>query len=65
MPMSDDVVHVLSVAMKLKQKRQTEKVEPLHLLAAGLGEKSNKAARIFLDAGITQKTVLEAIREGK
>lgn len=65
MPLSHELAHALTVAVELKQKTRTEKIEPLHLLAAALGEKSNKVTSIFLDDGITQETVLEAIKDSK
>ncbi|MBZ5689708.1 MAG: Clp protease N-terminal domain-containing protein [Acidobacteriia bacterium] len=65
MPLSDELAHALTVAVELRQKTHTDKIEPLHLLAAALGEKSSKATSIFFDAGITQETVLQAIKDGK
>ena len=65
MPLSHELAHALTMAAELKQKTGVEKIEPLHLLAAALGEKSSNATNIFFDAGITQEAVLEAIREGK
>lgn len=65
LPISEDLLHALSIALELKRKFQTERVEPLHLLAAGLEDKSSKPTRIFLDAGITREMALEAIRKSK
>lgn len=65
MALSHELAHALTIGAELKQKTNSEKIGPLHLLAAALGEKSSKATNIFFDAGITQELVLEAIRDGK
>ena len=42
---------------------EQKEVEPLHLLAAAVGEGSSPAAQVFRDAGITRESVVEGIRE--
>ena len=53
---------VLGVANDLQQKFQSKQVTPLHLLAAVLAG-STKGVLSLRDAGITQETVIDAIRK--
>jgi hypothetical protein len=50
------------VANDLQQKFQSKQVTPLHLLAAVLAG-STKGVLSLRDAGITQETVIDAIRK--
>jgi hypothetical protein len=53
---------VLGVANDLQQKFQSKQATPLHLLAAVLAG-STKGVLSLRDAGITQETVIDAIRK--
>jgi hypothetical protein len=55
---------VLGLANDLQQKFQSKLVTPLHLLAAVLAG-STKGVLSLRDAGITQETVIDAIRKGE
>jgi ATP-dependent Clp protease ATP-binding subunit ClpC len=63
MPLSVDVVRMSQAALKLADKFHTDKVEPLHLLAAALQEHSSKAVRIFFEYGITEDRVVAELTE--
>jgi hypothetical protein len=60
-PMSPDVSHALLVASDLRKKFHADKVEPLHLLAAALQERSEGSDRIFREHGITHEKILQAL----
>jgi ATP-dependent Clp protease ATP-binding subunit ClpA len=61
MPISPNLEHTLNAAQSLMERFQTDKIEPLHLLAAALAEDSSAGARMFREAGITQAKVLRII----
>lgn len=65
MPISPGVRRIFYGASDLLDRSQRSKVEPLHLLAAALTDKSSKGAPILQQAGITREKVLEAIRGEK
>ena len=62
MPISPALSLVLGVANDLQQKFQSKQVTPLHLLAAVLAGWT-KGMLSLRDAGITQETVIDAIRK--
>ena len=62
MPISPALSLVLGVANDLQQKLQSKQVTPLHLLAAVLSG-STIGVLSLRDAGITQETVVDAIRK--
>jgi ATP-dependent Clp protease ATP-binding subunit ClpC len=62
MPISPSLSLVLGVANDLQQKSQSKQVTPLHLLAAVLAG-STKGVLSLREAGITQETVIDAIRK--
>ena len=64
MPISPALSLVLGVANDLQQKFQSKQVTPLHLLAAVLAG-STKGVLSLRDAGITQETVIDAVRKEK
>lgn len=43
---------------------ERKRVQPLHLLAAALGEESDPSVQIFLRAGITREKVLDTLKAG-
>ena len=63
MPMSSRLQHVFAEAAGLRDELEQKEVEPLHLLAAAVGEGSSLAAQVFRDAGITRESVVDALRE--
>ena len=65
MPISSELAQTFGIAVDLHHQLRTKKVESLELLAAALGVQSSSAAKIFIEAGITQATVLEAIEDRK
>ena len=62
MPISPALSLILGVANDLQQKFQSKQVTPLHLLAAVLAGWT-KGMLSLRDAGITQETVIDAIRK--
>jgi Clp amino terminal domain, pathogenicity island component len=62
MPISPALSELLGVANDLQQKFQSKQVTPLHLLAAVLAG-STKGVLSLRDAGITEETVIDAIRK--
>jgi ATP-dependent Clp protease ATP-binding subunit ClpA len=63
MPVSSDLEHALKAAADLADQFQQKEIQPLHLLAAALGEESSKGPQLLKESGITREKVLEAIRE--
>jgi hypothetical protein len=61
MPVSEEVNTAMAVALRLGQSIHAEKVEPLHLLAAAMEQKSDSAVRALLDAHVTQDEVLRRV----
>jgi ATP-dependent Clp protease ATP-binding subunit ClpA len=64
MALSAGVRQVLAGAEALSKELDRSNVEPLHLLAAAVGDESAAAAQIFREAGLTREKVVKAIREG-
>jgi hypothetical protein len=62
LPVSAELEQILTAAEALRRDRQAQKVEPLDLLSAALADRSNRAAQLFLEAGITLEVVLDAIK---
>ncbi len=62
LPVSAELGQILTAAEELRRDRQAQKVEPLDLLSAALADRSNRAAQLFLEAGITSEMVLNAIK---
>jgi ATP-dependent Clp protease ATP-binding subunit ClpA len=62
LPVSGALSLVLGVANDLQQKFQSKQVTPLHLLAAVLAGSTNGVLSLR-EAGITQETVIDAIRK--
>lgn len=60
--MSKAVKRIFAVADLPRDALQQREVEPLHLLAVILEERSDEAVQIVLEAGITPENVLKAIR---
>lgn len=65
MPLSEDGKAILRLADKLRVELQQSSLEPLHLLAAFLEDKSSRAAQLFRKAGITREKVIQFLREGE
>jgi hypothetical protein len=62
LPCSEGLLGVFDVAWELREQLQSNKVEPLHLLAAVLTDESDQVAQISQNSGITHEQVMEAIR---
>jgi len=62
MAISPALSQVLGMANDLQQEFQSQQVTPMHLLAAVLAG-STKGVLSLRDAGITQETVIDAIRK--
>jgi hypothetical protein len=62
LPVSAELEQILTAAEALRRDRQAHKVEPLDLLSAALADRSNRAAQLFLEAGITREMVLDTIK---
>jgi ATP-dependent Clp protease ATP-binding subunit ClpC len=61
MSLSPEVGRTLESAQELRQRFKAEEVEPLHILAAVLQERSNSAVQIVLFSGISREQVIKAI----
>lgn len=61
MPVSGEVSATMALSLRLAKSTNAEEVEPLHLLAAAMEQKSEPAVRSLFDAHITQDEVLRAI----
>lgn len=74
MPISDAMKHLLESAKELSEEMRHEPlspshihtghVEPLHLMAAALGDSTSAAADIAKRAGVTREAVIAAIKRG-
>lgn len=61
MPVTDDVKRTFTAASTLTAELNHKQVEPLHLLAAGLSERSD-ATKLLIAAGITRDDVIMALK---
>lgn len=64
MPLSQASKKALSRAESLCDQMQDTVIEPLHLLAAILENRKNKAAQVLRDAGITSERVINSMYKG-
>ena len=63
LPLSVELQAVFQFAEELRKKLVHERMEPLHLLAGVLQEKSSVFSDQFREAGITQDLVIAKLRE--
>jgi|SRR5215469_1887983 len=63
-PLSASLERVFKVAEALRVRLKQNQIEPLHLLAAAMEEKSDQGVKLLQDSGITQEKVLLAISKG-
>ena len=63
-PLSASLERVFKVAEALQVRLKQNQIEPLHLLAAAMEEKSDQGVKLLQDSGITQEKVLLAISKG-
>jgi ATP-dependent Clp protease ATP-binding subunit ClpA len=63
MPVSHSLKHVLALVAEAHQN-DTETIEPLHLLAAILGDHTSRAAQLLRDQRITPQKVANALDSG-
>jgi ATP-dependent Clp protease ATP-binding subunit ClpA len=59
---ADSVQRIFILASSIRHELRLIYVEPLHLLAASLGDESSRGAQIFREAGITREAILNFIR---
>ncbi|HKT49103.1 MAG TPA: Clp protease N-terminal domain-containing protein [Candidatus Angelobacter sp.] len=62
MPMSPSLEHIFHAATELAQELHHPQVQPLHLVAAILGEESSEPAEILRETGISKEAVMQALR---
>jgi ATP-dependent Clp protease ATP-binding subunit ClpA len=64
MPLSASLERVFKVAEGLQVRLKQNQIEPLHLLAAAMEEKSDQGVKLLQDSGIAPEKVLLAISKG-
>jgi hypothetical protein len=62
LPVADSVQRIFILATSIRHELRLNYVEPLHLLAASLGDESSRGAQIFRGAGITHEAIFNFIR---
>lgn len=63
LPLSKSAKVILGLADSLRDELKQRDIEPLHMLAAILGDESSRVALIFREAGITRENVIQFLRE--
>ena len=63
LPLSEGAKGILRLANSLRDELKQTYVQPLHLLAAILGDESNRGAEILRQAGITRDQILKFIQK--
>ena len=61
-PLSADVERTFDEAENVRSMFHHKQIEPLHLLAAVLGQESNQHVKLLRETGITREIVMERLR---
>jgi len=61
-PLSADLERTFDEAKNLRSMFHHKQIEPLHLLAAVLGQESNQHVKLLRETGITREMVMERLR---
>jgi ATP-dependent Clp protease ATP-binding subunit ClpA len=61
MPVSESLKQVLASVARITRKRDSKRIEPLHLLAGIVEDREGKLAQLLLDHRVTRQKVAQAL----